>query len=362
MDRIYLIASAITKAFRDGDTHARYLRLGDAPEPEGCVMHLTGEEQRLIVDALILQRNQALENTQKVEQLLQRSTGGVIEFINETGARPLQISEIDRAELAVRDGDLSAFRETFPRLTEDEAAHMLPQTAGRPGSIGAVMTRELLEHLPAISSADYLHACEQAVEIGDTDRTKFLLEQADRHVRDLNLSFYGEVIRYAFLSTSENRRGIKMAQDLVESCTPEQIAAADPQMLVHAANCEQHRLVRDLVSKGIDANACAAELIRTLDRHREGWQVASLLGGGMHIDTQNYAALAACIDTGNAEAAEILLRQGMDFDGYTAWAEKRNLTAQNPVLESSLRDLWEQELRPPTPEQEITEPEMRLNL
>ena len=41
LDRMYLIASAIIKAFQgDRGTYARYLRLGEQPEPENMILHL----------------------------------------------------------------------------------------------------------------------------------------------------------------------------------------------------------------------------------------------------------------------------------------------------------------------------------
>ncbi|MDL2232068.1 ankyrin repeat domain-containing protein [Ruminococcaceae bacterium OttesenSCG-928-L11] len=361
LDKMFLTASAITKAFHSDGIHSRYMMVGRQPEPEGVVMHLTPQEQRLIVDALVLQRNQALEETHQVEQLLQRATGGITQFIDQTGMRPLWISDMDHAKLAIRDGDLDAFYRVLSVLPE-ESVQLLPMAAGRPGRVGMEMTEALLEQLPAISPADYLHACEQAVEIGDTCRAKFLLEQAEHHVQDLDLSLYGEVIQYAFMSSSENRRGVKMARDLAKSCTTEQIAAADPQLLVCAANFEHHQLVRTLVDKGIDANVCAADLIHTLDRHREGWQITSLLRGGMKIDPQNYAALGACIDIGNAEAAEILLRQGMDFDGYTAWAAQQHLATQNTEVEAALAALWDTELSPTAQEQEQSAHGIQINM
>lgn len=56
LDRMFLISSAITKAFHgDGASHARYIRLGESQIPASGVFHLSLEEQKTIIDALITQ-------------------------------------------------------------------------------------------------------------------------------------------------------------------------------------------------------------------------------------------------------------------------------------------------------------------
>ena len=62
LDRMFLISSAITKAFHgDGETYARHLRQGERAEPEGMIVHLNPTEQRTIIEALVEQ--QELEKT-----------------------------------------------------------------------------------------------------------------------------------------------------------------------------------------------------------------------------------------------------------------------------------------------------------
>ena len=57
LDRMFLISSAITKAFHgDHGTYARYLRLGEQAEPEDMIVHLSPAEQRTIINALVEQR------------------------------------------------------------------------------------------------------------------------------------------------------------------------------------------------------------------------------------------------------------------------------------------------------------------
>ena len=54
MDRMFLIASAITKAFHgDHGTYARYTQLGERQSTEDMILHLKPEEQRQIIGALV---------------------------------------------------------------------------------------------------------------------------------------------------------------------------------------------------------------------------------------------------------------------------------------------------------------------
>ena len=58
LDRMFLTASAITKAFHgDHAEHARYMKIGGVEEDTGgAVVHLSQREQRIIVEALVEQR------------------------------------------------------------------------------------------------------------------------------------------------------------------------------------------------------------------------------------------------------------------------------------------------------------------
>ena len=70
LDRMFLISSAITKAFHgDRGTYARYLSCGEQPEPEAMIVHLDPAEQRTIIQALVEQRErqeQAMSQTEQV--------------------------------------------------------------------------------------------------------------------------------------------------------------------------------------------------------------------------------------------------------------------------------------------------------
>lgn len=105
LDRMYLIASAIIKAFQgDRGTYARYLRLGEQPEPENMILHLNPAEQRTFINALVEQRERQEQAMSQTEQLLRRMTGSITAYMDEVGQRPLRLSDYDRAVLAIRDG------------------------------------------------------------------------------------------------------------------------------------------------------------------------------------------------------------------------------------------------------------------
>jgi hypothetical protein len=59
LDRIYLIAAAVTKAFHADGVHARYMVVGESPAPEGITINLNSEERRLVADSLA-QRHERL--------------------------------------------------------------------------------------------------------------------------------------------------------------------------------------------------------------------------------------------------------------------------------------------------------------
>ena len=75
MDRMFLISSAITKAFHgDGGQYDRYMRLGESDSTSGMTLHLNADEQRVFIEALAAQRERLLESTVQTEQLLRRMT------------------------------------------------------------------------------------------------------------------------------------------------------------------------------------------------------------------------------------------------------------------------------------------------
>lgn len=335
LDRMFLVASAITKAFHgDNATHARYMLLGDGSQDiGGGVFHLNQTEKRLLIDSLLASRNQLMEQTVGVEQLLRRITGSITEYVNEVGRRPLQISNYDMAVLAVQDGNLEAFKTTYSKVPE-QLGDLLIEAAGRPGGVGRTMVLLLLCDSNEFSNEEYLAACKKAVDTGDPVRVLFMAEQAETCVDNLNMSLFGEIIEYSY-----PEKGY-ISQKLIEQCTPEQVAAASPYLLYKAAMRGDEHTCAALVGKGIDANEYAAEVIRNLYAKRGPWPLKHLLEDGMHIDIHNYSALHACIQTDQLDAGEMLLDRGMDFDDYKVWAAKQQSDSRQSDIVAALTEYW----------------------
>lgn len=346
MDRMFLVGSAITKAFHgDGSIHARYVKIGGADPPSGTVMHLNSNEQQLMIHALIESRNRLMEKTIGVEQLLRRITRSITEYVNEVGSPPLKISDYDRAVLAIQDGNLEAFQSAYPKALE-QADALLIHTAGRPGTVGRKMVLVLLSNLRDITNASYLEACKKAVDTGDVERVLFFAEQAENCVKDLDLSLYGEIIGHAYSKRKD------IAEQLIKQCTAEQIAAAPAYLLYVTAINKDYDTASALVYKGINANKYAKETISALSANRNEWIMVQLLKNGMQIDSQNYSALDACIRTNQLEAAEILLDRGMDFDKFQKWAKGQpDYNMQKSETMESLKTYWQTQITRPEPEQ-----------
>ena len=145
LDRMFLISSAITKAFHgDHAEYARYMKIGGVEDDTGGrVVHLSQQEEKVIIEALLEQRERQEEAMGQTEQLLRRMTGSITAYMDAVGQRPLRMSDYDKAVLAVRDGDLPAFKELWPRV-ESHAGKLIVETAGRPGVVGRQMTAYVL--------------------------------------------------------------------------------------------------------------------------------------------------------------------------------------------------------------------------
>ena len=226
LDRMFLISSAITKAFHgDRGQYDRYQTLHPEQNAKNMIVNLSPAEHKLFVDALIEHRERMLHQVDGTEQLLRRMVGNITEYMDVVGERPLHISDYDRASLAIRDGDLNAFKGLYPRVP-DHADDLLIEAAGRCGDVGRKMVLNLLVDVDHIDNAAYFAAGRAAVETGDTERVRCLMEQAEARMEKRDMSFYGETISYAL----ENGN-LRMAKTLLEDATPEQITAAPASLL-----------------------------------------------------------------------------------------------------------------------------------
>ena len=337
LDRMNLIASAITKAFHgDGGTYARYLRRDEQPEPEDMILHLDPAEQRTLIQALVEQRERQEQAMSQTEQILRRMTGSITAYMDEVGRRPLHLSDYDKAVLAIRDGAFEAFSSLYPRVP-DRADGLLIEASGRPGRVGGNMVLMLLSAVERFSPEAYLTACKRAVDTGDSQRVRTLVAEAESHLSEPTPSLAGEVMSYAYANHRQN-----MTRDLIDQCTAEQIAAAPPALLRTAAASLDLRTATALVDKGIQPGNLAADILHTLTAQRQGWMAEQLLEHGMPVAPDNYAALYACLNNGAADIGKLLLDRGIDLDQYQAWAEHRPKSEEHGAAMEELAEYWSQ--------------------
>ena len=336
LDRMFLISSAITKAFHgDHATHARYMKIGGVEDDTGgSVVHLSQQEQKVIIEALVEQRERQEQAMSQTEQLLRRMTGSITEYVNTVGMRPLRLSDYDKTILAIQDGELSAFKELYPKALETHADNLLIEAAGRPGAVGRKMTLLLLVDMEQFHPGIYRSACEKAIDINDPEKVSFLLEQAEGHVPELPPSFYGEMASYAY---SDHRF---IATEIIKQCSEEQIAAAPSCLLEQFAADKDFRTLSTLVEKGISGGSSAARALHMLTYNgHDSWIAEELLEKRMWVDINDYNALYACIQNKAVDTAKLLLDGGMDFDRYLKWAQVRQYGAPEETY-NALVEYW----------------------
>ena len=312
LDRMFLISSAITKAFHgDHATHARYMKIrGVEEDTGGRVVHLSRQEEKVIIDALVEQRERQEQAMSQTEQLLRRMTGSITAYMDTVGQRPLRLDDYDRAVLAIRDGELSAFQTLLPNL-KDRAHDLLVEAAGRPGIVGRKMTVSLLSDVDVFPEPAYRAACVKAIGIEDFEKVSFLLEKAESHVPGLSASFHGEMASQAYLEHQA------IARAIVRHCSDGQIAAAPPRLLEQFAFGPDGQMLHTLVEKGISGGPDAWRVMQMLtSEKRNQWIARDLLETRMWVDPQDYDALLVCVKNGATEVGKLLLNGGMDFDQY----------------------------------------------
>ena len=343
LDRMFLIASTITKAFHgDNATHVRHMKIGGVEEDTGgTVVHLSQQEQRTIIDALVEQRERQENAMSQTEQLLRRMTGSITGYINEVGLRPLRMSDYDKAVLAIRDGNLEDFKKYASRVPYQQE-QLLPEAAGRPGTVGRKMTELLMRDRCNIDYGLYYEACKKAIDINDPEKVLFMVEQAQTWVAELEPSFHGEMVAYAYL----DHRYI--AKEIIHQCSAEQIAAAPSQLMEQFAMDHDFRTLSELVEKGISGGSSSTRTLHMLTYEgRDSWMAESLLEKRMWVELHDYSALHACVQNDAISTAKLLLDYGMDFEKYQKWAEHRGGGHEKTL--QALAEHW-QELQAPQQE------------
>ena len=349
LDRMYLTASAVNKALYSNEPHARYVVVGGADNAadkifEGSVLHLNGAERQLMIDSLIeMRRICHPEETIAVEQLLRRVTGSITEFVNEVGARPLQISDYDMAVLAIQDGNMAVFNEVYKNLP-DKMDDLLICAAARPGKVGLNMTNSILQEVKDISNEAYLDACKNAIATGNTEKVLMLAANADKCVADLVMGLYGKVIIEAMY-----RHKTHIAHELVKQCTPEQIQAANSYILVQAVSSRDSRLAFSIAEKQIDATHYASDLIHSLKYHNNDWMLKHLYDRGMEMNPKNIPAMQACIKVGSTEMGQVLIDRGMNFEQLEQLLASYPKLCETNGTFTALKQYWEASNPPAKP-------------
>ena len=336
LDRMFLISSAITKAFHDDHaTHARHMQIGGVEEDTGgAVVHLSQQEQKVIIEALVEQRERQEQAMSQTEQLLRRMTGSITEYVNTVGMRPLRMSDFDKAVLAIQDGELEAFKKYAARVPYQQEETLLVEAAGRPGAVGRKMTELLMRDRCNIDYAAYCNACKRAIDINDPEKVLSMMVRAQASVPQLEPSFFGEMASYAH---SDHRF---IAKEIIKRCGEEQIAAAPSFLLEQFAMDKDFRTLSALVEKGISGGGSSARTLHMLTYEgRDSWIAEELLEKRMWVDANDYSALHVCVQNDAVEVCKLLLDGGMDFDQYRQWAQTRPCAGHEETLQT-LEDYW----------------------
>ena len=336
LDRMFLVSSAITKAFHgDNATHARYMKIGGVEEDaDGSVVYLSQQEKKVIIEALVEQRERQEQAMGQTEQLLRRMTGSITEYVNTVGMRPLRMSDFDKAVLAIQDGELEAFKKYAARIPYQQEETLLVEAAGRPGAVGRKMTELLMQDRCNIDYAAYCNACKRAININDPEKVIFLMVRAQASVPQLEPSFFGEMASYAYL----DHRFI--AREIIRRCGEEQIAAAPPRLLEQFAADQDFRTLSALVEKGISGgpNAWRTLHMLTCGGH-DSWIAEALLKKRMWVEADDYNALHACVQNDAVDVCKLLLEGGVDFDVYQQWAKNHPCGGHEETVQA-LADHW----------------------
>ena len=336
LDRMFLVSATITKAFHgDNATHARYMKIGGVEEDaDGSVVYLSQQEKKVIIEALVEQRERQEQAMGQTEQLLRRMTGSITEYVNTVGMRPLRMSDFDKAVLAIQDGELEAFKKYAAKVPYQQEETLLVEAAGRPGAVGLKMTDLLMQDRCSIDYAAYCNACKRAININDPEKVIFLMVRAQASVPQLEPSFFGEMASYAYL----DHRFI--AREIIRRCGEEQIAAAPPRLLEQFAADQDFRTLSALVEKGISGgpNAWRTLHMLTCGGH-DSWIAEALLKKRMWVEADDYNALHACVQNDAVDVCKLLLEGGVDFDVYQQWAKNHPCGGHEETVQA-LADHW----------------------
>ena len=367
MDRMYLIASAITRAFHNEGIHARYAFVGEQPpEQISAVVHMNPEEQKIITESLIATRlrwKQENKPLEKIEQLIRRIVGSITEFVKEVGERPQKVDYYDQAILAAADGDMESFTDALPHIPHLYGS-VLEKAAIRPDVTGRAMTEAVCAVAEEINKETYLRACQNAINSNDVIKSLNVVASAERCVLDLPAGFYGDVILHA-LKYDEKFGGKKsnIAVAIAEQCTPEQIQSADPYLLKLAISHENRKLTDLLLARNISVEHESAMLIFAVAQKKDIYLAEKLIERGVDINSQNHAALFACMNTKDLPTAMFLLKLGADFEAFSDEVTEHGENGKKLGYDEagflySLKGFWENNIMKSQENESEDEPDM----
>jgi hypothetical protein len=356
MDRMYLVASAVTKAFHSSGVHSRYITVGEEKQPlDDAVVHLNPAERKIVTDSLLAERSRlkaADKPLEAIERLLRRIIGSISEYVRIVGDRPKWLDDHDRTSLAIADGDADAFRAVYQKVPH-VYGNLLEQAAARPDTAGREMTNMLCAAATEISYDMYLRACKNSVDLGDMERTLFMLSKAPDCVIAVKPEFYGDVILHA-LSHDERHGGRKthIAAAIAEACTPEQLQSADPYLLRLAITHEDRRLTNALLDKGVPVTDAPAMLLYAAAMKKDVGLAERLIKAGADVNGQNYAALFAAMNANDPKTGMFLLKLGADFEGFSNEVIEngvggRELTDNEKDFLHALKGFYDNSVKPP---------------
>jgi hypothetical protein len=352
---MFLIASAVTKAFHSDGIHARYIRVGEPEPPTGVTVHLSGDEKQLAAQSLMDARTRLKEEHKPFEaeeQLLRRMTGGITEFIKTVGERPRNMDAADRATLAILDGDAKEFSEALPGVPPAAQGDLLLHAASCPGAIGREMTARLLETAKNINYEQYLRACRNAIDSGDADKTLMMAQKAEACAEAPAKALYGDLIQHAFSYSEKYGRDKNLALALAERGTPEQIKNADPRLLQLAIMRDDRRLANALLDKGISVKHEPAMLFYAAAQNKDVYLAERLMKAGADVNSIGHAALRACMNANDPIAGMFLLKCGADFEDFYDAAMKdgidgRRLSVDESAFIHALKGFYDNHINAP---------------
>lgn len=110
------------------------------------------------------------------------------------------------------------------------------------------MTLLALDMRGTFQQGIYRAACLLAIGLADSEKTLFLLEQAQSHVPDLPVKFYGDIAECAYMDHPH------IVGQIIDHCTPEQLDAVPADLLYNAMVQNDYRFAYKLAGKGICAD------------------------------------------------------------------------------------------------------------